>query len=207
MTKDIKFIYFDVGGVAILDFSKTNKWQEMLEDLKVTQSDKKDFDQLFQKIVPDICTGKRNLDEFVSLAKDKLGLSFPDKYSMLDDFVNRFEANVMLHPIINKMSNRFKLGLLTNMYPGMFDRIVDRGILPPIDWDIIIDSSIVGFRKPQDEIYELAERKASVEPSAILFVENSVEHIKAAKARGWQTLLYDPFDLDGSNRALEMRLK
>jgi hypothetical protein len=33
MKKDISFIYFDVGGVLIQDFSGNNKWNELLSEL------------------------------------------------------------------------------------------------------------------------------------------------------------------------------
>jgi len=38
MNKNIKFIYFDVGGVAILDFSKTNKWKEITKALEINKT-------------------------------------------------------------------------------------------------------------------------------------------------------------------------
>ncbi len=206
MNSDIKFVYFDVGGVAILDFSKTNKWQEMTQALGVNESNRKRFDEIFNEFEPEICVSKKSLDGFAEVVKSKLGMSLPAGYSMLDDFVNRFEVNSSLHPILNKLSKQYSLGLLTNMYPEMLDRIKERGILPAIKWDVVIDSSIVGFRKPQDEIYKLAEEKSGFGAGKILFVENSAMHIEAAKKRGWQTLLYDPSDISGSNKRLERML-
>lgn len=206
MSKDIKFIYFDVGGVAILDFSKTNKWQEMTQALGVNESNREKFDEIFNEFEPKICVGKKSFDEFVEAIKSELGLSLPADYSMLDDVVNRFEANINLHPILNKLSEEYQLGLLTNMYLDMLDRIKERSILPAIKWNVVIDSSIVGCMKPQDEIYKLAEDKSGFEAGKILFVENSTTHIDAAKKRGWQTLLYDPSDVSGSNKELEKKL-
>jgi ribonucleotide monophosphatase NagD (HAD superfamily) len=37
---NIKTIFFDVGGVLIRDFSATDKWDEMLDDLGLTESQK-----------------------------------------------------------------------------------------------------------------------------------------------------------------------
>jgi FMN phosphatase YigB (HAD superfamily) len=203
MNHDIKFIYFDVGGVAILDFSKTNKWHEMTQTLGVDESNRKRFDDIFNEFEPEICVGKKSLDEFVKVVKTELGMILPADYSMLKDFVDRFEANVSLHPILNKLSECYQLGLLTNMYPDMLDRIKERSILPQIEWNAVIDSSIEGVMKPQEEIYKLAEDKSGFKGGKILFVENSAMHVEAAKKRGWQTVLYDPSDISGSN----MRLK
>jgi len=206
MNDSIKFIYFDVGGVAILDFSKTNKWQEMTQALGINEPNRKRFDEIFNEFEPEICVSKKSLDEFLRTVASELELSLPADYSMLDDFVDRFEANQNLHPILNKLSEHYQLGLLTNMYPDMLDRIKKRSILPPIEWGVVIDSSVEGIRKPQDEIYKLAEEKSGFEGGRILFVENSAMHVNAAKKRGWQTLLYDPSDISGSNKELEMKL-
>jgi len=206
MNKDIRFIYFDVGGVVILDFSKTNKWREMTQALGVNESNRDRFDEIFNEFEPEICASRKTLDEFIEVVKSELELSLPEGYLMLEDFVDRFEANLSLHPILNKLSKQYSLGLLTNMYPDMLDKIKEKGILPPVKWDIVIDSSVVGFRKPQDEIYRLAEEKSGFDGGRILFVENSTTHVNAAKKQGWQTLLYDPSDVSGSNKELEMKL-
>ena len=59
MNHDIKFIYFDVGGVAILDFSKTNKWQEMTQALGVNELNRKKFDEIYNEFEPEICVSKK----------------------------------------------------------------------------------------------------------------------------------------------------
>ncbi len=198
----IKFIYFDIGGVAILDFSKTNKWHELASALGVSESDIDKFNNLFAEFEPGICVGKKDLLDFVKEAKKLLGLGISDDHDMLGEFVDRFEVNISIHSIIDKLGINFKLGLLTNMYPNMLDRIKERHLLPKAKWDVVIDSSVIGLRKPQDEIYQFAEEKAGVNPKNILFIENSISHIEVAKRRGWQTLLYDTSNIQESNEAL-----
>lgn len=203
--KSIEFIYFDVGGVVILDYSKTDKWDQMLTNLTIEGKDREKFEQLFDQYVPKICEG-RDLENFVEEARKKLNVIFPDKYSMLEDFVNRFEPNLSIHPILEKLKEKYRVGLLTNMYPGMLDLIKHKNLLPDIQWDVVIDSSIEGCSKPNDAIYEIAEKRAGVNLSTILLVENTDEHINAAHRRGWKTLLYDPSDTDKSNKLLENEL-
>lgn len=198
----IKFIYFDVGGVVIKDFSKTNKWDQMLSDLNISGAKKEEFEKLFTPFESEACIG-RNIQEFVEIASKELGITFPKDYAFLNDFVNRFETNESLWPIIKKIQEKSKIGLLTNMYPEMLGLIYERDLMPAIDFDVIIDSSIIKFRKPQDEIFKIAEDLAKCNPSEILFIENSQMHIDAAKLRGWQTLLYDPADVNTSNKKLQ----
>jgi len=201
MSKEIKFIFFDVGGVIIFDFSKTNKWQEMMSDIGINKTNKKPFEDLFKKYEPEICRG-RKIDTFVEVVKSELGLEFKEGYSMLDDFADRFEVNTSIHPILNELSKKYKIGLLTNMYPGMLEAIKKKGILPQVKWDVILDSSIVGFKKPQEEIYGIAENKSNTDPEKILLVENERVNINVAKKRGWQILLYNPSNPLTSNNKL-----
>ena len=39
----IKFIYFDVGGVLVRDFSKSNKWQELVNEIGISKKKKRFF--------------------------------------------------------------------------------------------------------------------------------------------------------------------
>lgn len=137
MKEKIEFIYFDVGGVVILDFSKTNKKNEMLDALGiVSKSDRKIFNEMFVKFEPLVCVNKKTLEEFTMVMASELKLQLPKGYQMLEEFVNRFELNTSMHPILEKLSSRYKLGLLTNMYPDMLNRIKNRGLLPSkIQWE------------------------------------------------------------------------
>jgi len=116
--------------------------------------------------------------------------------------VNRFEPNSKLWEIAKDLKRNYKLGLLTNMYPNMLNLIIKKKLIPDLKWDAIVDSSIVGFVKPQKEIYELATKEAESEPNRILFIENSEMHMKGAQAIGWNTFLYDPVDTVLSNKNL-----
>lgn len=158
----IKFVYFDVGGVVIKDFSKTNKWGELKKEKKINDPN---FDTWFDELENELCLGKATFDGTIL---------------NLNDFVSRFEVNKSIWPAIDMTKIKYKVGLLTNMYPGMLDAIKAKGILPDINWDVIIDSSVVGMKKPDRNIFELAQKEAGVEASEILFVENSQKNIDSS---------------------------
>lgn len=202
---EIKFIYFDVGGVLMLDYSKTNKWNEMISDLGIEANRREAFGKMFKDYTYDICTSRKSLDDFLVEAKKQLGIKIPKGYKMLEDFVNRFEPNPSLAEIVTKLKG-YRLGLLTDQYKGMLDMVMERGLIPRVNWEVIIDSSMVGLKKPQVEIYQLAEELAEVKQENILFVENRTPQIKGAEKRRWQTLLYDPADVKASNKALKDKL-
>ena len=201
----IKFVYFDVGGVVIQDFSRTNKWEELKSGLGIKPDQTKDFNEIFDKYELGICVG-RDVETLVPLLRESLGLKIPKDYSFLHDFVHRFEKNESIWPIIKNLKGNKKIGLLTNMYPHMLDAIYQAGLMPETNWDAIIDSSIEKVRKPQIEILQLAQNRAGVQGAEILFVENGAKHVAAAKKFGWQTFLYDPTNTTQSNQNLERLL-
>ena len=201
----IKFIYFDVGGVVIKDFSGTNKWSELKKDIGVSLSQNEDFDAFFDKYESELCMG-RNLKTLLPLIKKEFSIFFPKNYIFLNEFVNRFDKNDTLWPLLEKLRNKYRIGLLTNMYPNMLNEIYKRKIMPSINWDTIIDSSIEGFSKPSPQIYKIAQQKANVKSNQIIFIDNSQKNIKAAQEVGWNTFLYDSSNLSKSNKKLSTLL-
>ena len=186
----ISFVYFDVGGVVLLDYSGTNKWEEMKQGLGVTPSTDAQFEAIWDSQHDRIC-----IDYDVELYVPQfraLGLLAPSNYSMLQDFVDRYDPNPSIWPVIKQIQQKYKTGLLTNMYPRLLDTIYARQDLC-IDWpwDQVVDSSVVKAQKPDVKIFQIAAQKASVPPAEILFVENQQKHINAAKEYGMQTFLYD----------------
>ncbi|AKM81609.1 MAG: Protein F37H8.3, isoform a [Candidatus Pacebacteria bacterium GW2011_GWF2_38_9] len=186
-----KFIFFDVGGVLILDFSNTDKWSQMKSDLGVTKKTDEAFESVWQKY-----QYRRgidyDIDNMIPELHEKTGLVFPKKYSMLDDFISRFEVNSYIWPVVRKAQKLGKkVGMLTNMYPRMLSSIQKAGLMQDIKWDLIIDSSVVGFEKPNPKIFELAEQKTGLKPEEIMFIDNMSSNTEVAIKRGWQTFTYD----------------
>lgn len=197
----IKFIYFDVGGVVIQDFSGNDKWLEFKQTLGVPVDLDKDFDNYFDQKEVEICKGK-DIESIHDEINKLFKLNLPSDFSILDEFVRRFERNESIWSVINDAKSKYQVGLLTNMYPGMLDAIKGKSLLPEIEWDVMIDSSNVGYAKPEREIYEIAQREAGVLADEILFVENSKRNIDAADKMGWQTFHYNSSTPENSSKLL-----
>ncbi len=202
MKNNIKFIYFDVGGVVIKDFSGTNKWEELKVELGIPKNKDQEFEDIYDFYQDEINT-TREIDSLIPIYKEKFGISLPDGYSFLvDGFVKRFEKNIDIWPVVELAKRKYKIGLLTNMYPKMLVEIREAGLLPNIEFDQIIDSSIEKVQKPYKEIYELAEKRCGFKGDEILFIDNSQKHLDSAKQLGWQTFFYDPSDTKKSSKVL-----
>ena len=62
---------------------------------------------------------------------------------------------------------------------------------PATLFDVVIDSSEVGARKPEPLIYEITREKLGVAHDEIFFLDDIGQNLKAARALGWNTVLYD----------------
>lgn len=189
----ISFIYFDVGGVIIDDFSGNNNWQQLRDELGIDASRNEQFKQLWKTYGTELNT-TRDVETMLPILKNDFGIQIPSDYSLMEGFVKRFRANPTIWHLITKAQETVPTGLLTNMYPGMLTAIKQKGILPDARWNVIVDSSIELLEKPDHRFYELAEQRAGVNRSEILFIDNSNRHIQSAKDFGWQTFLYESAD-------------
>lgn len=197
----ISFVYFDIGGVMLKDFSNTDKWTRVRRDLGITKDMDDDYSQLWNKHTNRLAIDY-DIDEFARELRNQLNLSLDDNYSMLDDLISRFDQNLPLWEMAKTLKQSLGVGLLTNMYPRMLPKLIEAELVPRLDWDSIVDSSVVGMEKPNSDIYEYAQDKAGAPVSEILFIDNREENIEAAKNLGWQGFLYDPADYDKSTQEL-----
>ncbi|WP_405591020.1 HAD family hydrolase [Streptomyces sp. NBC_01190] len=63
-----------------------------------------------------------------------------------------------------------------------------RMIEPAGPLDFVVDSSVVGLRKPQPEIYRLAEAVARAEPADCVLVDDLAANCAAARTAGWRAV-------------------
>jgi epoxide hydrolase-like predicted phosphatase len=61
---------------------------------------------------------------------------------------------------------------------------------PSTLFDVVVDSSEVGSRKPEPRIYEITRDRLGVAHDEIFFLDDIGQNLKAARALGWNTVLY-----------------
>jgi HAD superfamily hydrolase (TIGR01509 family) len=74
----------------------------------------------------------------------------------------------------------------------------DRGLLPNVTYDAIIDSSVVNAIKPEAKIYEIAAQKAGCPPAEILLIDDARTNLMAAEKQGWHVLWFDDYSPEES---------
>ena len=92
---------------------------------------------------------------------------------------------------IRRCSMRLKTGLLTNNFVTIEGRpVTDSRELGTVleHFDVIIESSQVGVRKPDPRFYELACARLEIRPSEAVFLDDLGVNLKPARAMGMKTI-------------------
>jgi putative hydrolase of the HAD superfamily len=92
---------------------------------------------------------------------------------------------------VRRCHAHFKTGLLTNNFITPETTARHHEVLDL--FDVVIQSAVVGVRKPDPDFYFLACRALEIEPSAAVFLDDLGVNLKPARALGMRTIkVVDP---------------
>lgn len=179
----VKFIYFDIGNV-LFSFSGgleslTRLFDKSIEEVKNYWLTKDD----------DICRGVLNPQDFWDEAKQYFNYK-GDDIKFVDFWVEHFYKIQKGHDLAFKLSKSYKIGLITNIYPEVFEKVVHSDLIPQIDWDCIIKSCDYGFVKPERELFNIALKKTGLKADEILLIDDIQENCDKAIENGWRSVLF-----------------
>ncbi|HWJ64513.1 MAG TPA: HAD-IA family hydrolase [Acidimicrobiales bacterium] len=87
---------------------------------------------------------------------------------------------------VEVIAPRMKTGLLTNNVVGMDPSGAIADVVS--HFDVVIESSVVGVRKPDPAFYELACERLAIDPTEAVFLDDLGVNLKPARALGMQTI-------------------
>ncbi len=88
--------------------------------------------------------------------------------------------------VVRRCAAQLKTALLTNNVVGtMADPRIDELLAL---FDAVVESSVVGVRKPEPRFYELACEQLQIEPTEAVFLDDLGINLKPARAMGMQTI-------------------
>lgn len=195
----VKFVYFDINGVLVRFFQRA--FAKIAED---TGARPDVIESTFWHYNDALCKGKLNIDDFNKIIAKKLHLNNFDwaKYylSSVDPITEMFDC-------LDWVSQHYKIGLMSNIIDGFIAQMIKRKLLPDLPYDAIIDSSVEGYIKPEENIYKIAVSKAGVLPKEILLIDDDRPNLMAAEHLGWRVLWFDDYQpsksVDKIKKALE----
>ncbi len=186
-------VVFDFGGVLISPI--TDRISEVAARHGVT------MDELLHVLMgpPNVSTkdhpwhraerGEIAVEGFQHLAQPwatEVGIVLTgDEFDIILDGVFKVHDDVVRR-IVELRSEGITTALLTNSFKEFrahIEKHVDFGI-----FDLVIDSSEVGHRKPEPEIYELTTKRLRIAPERILYLDDFVANVNGARAAGWDAI-------------------
>ena len=187
----IKWLLVDIGNVLLLKDSGNN-FNELLSkelnvDIELAQKiNKVHYSSMDIKYIPE--------EEFIADLEIKLNYRAPK--DIFTYFAKAYEKQVRPNiELFNSLEEMRKLGIKTailsntiSIYRQTQEQI---GISKQNGFDPIVLSWQEGIAKPNRDIFELALKKLKVKPEEVIFIDDSVEHIKGAEQVGIRGILFD----------------
>ncbi len=179
----VSFIYFDVNGCLV------HFYQRAFAALAQATGAPSDIvESAFWHYNDDVCRGVMSLSDFNTRLAEHLNV---DEVRWQDYYLETVEPISQMQELVTWAQERYKVGLLTNIMPGLLSAMRRDARVPNLPYDAVIDSSEVAAIKPETKMYEIAQERAGVPPEEILLIDDSRANLMAAEKLGWHVLWFD----------------
>ena len=183
----IQFVYFDLGNLLV-SFDPEIACRNVAD--RVSVSIEKAREAIYESGLQDRYEqGELTSEIFATMARERLDvqaeqLPTDDLLVAISDMFTPIDSMVEVVEMARRQAGR--VGVLSNTCQAHWEW-VRRQPWPvsQIDYDVKILSCEVMSMKPDAKIFEAAEQAARVSPELILFVDDKLENVKAARKRGW----------------------
>jgi FMN phosphatase YigB (HAD superfamily)/DNA-binding XRE family transcriptional regulator len=181
----VRFVYFDMNG-CLVQSAVTKAAQRLAQESGVTADV---IESLFWQYNNDVGRGAMSIDELNTVLAERLNVMVDwNKY-----YLEAVEPTPGIAELVEWVAQNYHVGILTNTLPGLVRPMLERGILPRVHYDAIIDSSEVHALKPEPDMFEIAAERAGLPPHEILLVDDDNLNLAAAGRLGWQTISFHAY--------------
>ena len=192
----IEAVLFDFGGVILSSpFEAFAAYEKeiglpanTIRKINATDPDSNAWAQFERREV--------STEEFVLLFEEEaLALGYElDAQRILEGLHGSLRPSMV--EALSKCSSKFKTAMLTNNITPMGEQDLDEDVQKVVEiFDLLIESSIEGCRKPEEKFYEVACERLDVKPENCVFLDDLGINLKPARAMGMATIkVIDPED-------------
>ncbi|MFC1624429.1 HAD family hydrolase [Candidatus Omnitrophota bacterium] len=183
-------IICDLGNVLI-DFDHNIAAKKIMACTPKKEKDIYDlfFDSPITKLYEE---GKISPDEFFRKVKDslKLDMDYNNFLPIWNEIFFETPINIKMHNFLKRVKARYKLIMLSNLNKTHFEFLNKKmGIFG--EFDRLILSYEVGFRKPAPQIYKAAMDSVKTVPSRAFYIDDRRDLIEAASKLGIKGIAFD----------------
>jgi epoxide hydrolase-like predicted phosphatase len=183
----IKAVIFDFGRVISAQ-KPPSLFRTYEEDLGLTPETINTI--MFEsKAWEDALVGRKTVEEFWQAIGPELGLTAIEE---IEAFRHRYDAaeainGGVLH-LIRRLRRRYKLAVLSNSPPGLTRWLASWKILDL--FRVVFCSGDEGIVKPDPRAFVRTVERLGVKPEEALFIDDTPEHVDAARALGLRGILF-----------------
>ncbi len=177
----IRFVYFDMNGCLVR--AANSAFARLAEESGAAPDT---VETVFWQFNDAVCRGDKTIDELNTALAQRLGIMV-DWYQY---YLDAQEVMPGMQALVSWVAANYKIGILTNTMPNLVPMMLARELIPPVNFDVIIDSSEVHAIKPEDTIYQIAEQKTGLTPNEILLIDDDRPNLVAASRFGWHTMKF-----------------
>ncbi len=177
----IRFVYFDMNGCLVR--AASSAFTRLAEESGAAPDT---VETVYWQYNDAVCRGDKTIDELNTALAERLGIMV-DWYQY---YLDAQEAMPGMNELVSWVAENYRVGLLTNTMPGLVQTMQARGLLPAVNFEIIIDSSEVRAIKPEEKIYQIAAERTKLSPQEILLIDDDRPNLVAAGRLGWHTMKF-----------------
>ena len=176
-------VFCDLGNVLV-NFDHRIAVKKILA---LTSKKEEDIYQLFfdSGITKDYEEGKISSLDFFKRVKDflELDIDYGAFLPIWNDIFFETPLNKKIQDFLKKIKNRYKIVMISNINETHYEFLKEK---MPIfrEFDKLILSYEIGFRKPSPEIYDAALRAAGAKNSDAFYIDDRADLIEAASKLG-----------------------
>jgi putative hydrolase of the HAD superfamily len=183
----IKAIIFDFGRV--ISAQKPPSLFRSYEDELGLEPGTINFIMFDSEAWQEALVGRKTVEEFWYEIGPELGLNRGDE---VDAFRHRYHADEAINEgvldLIHRLHGNYKLAVLSNSPPGLAQWLADWKLLN--FFEVVFCSGDEGIAKPDPKAFELTLERLGVKPNETVFVDDTREHVEAARKLGLQGILF-----------------
>lgn len=185
MINDIKFIYFDIGGVLL-------EWKGILKKIaKLVKKDETLVEAIYYKYDAPSLKGQMHPHDFWKNFRHDLNLEGRIEDDFYSFTMRNFTPIRQTHDLVKKIHRKIPVGILSNIYQGVYDLSLKHGHIPDIKYHTVVQSCNIRMVKPDLEIYLHAQKLSGALHKQILFIDDVEENLYHPRRLGWSTFLFD----------------
>ncbi|MBU2577891.1 HAD family phosphatase [Patescibacteria group bacterium] len=179
----ITHIIFDVGGVIVDTGNFPINTASFVA--RTIQSPILKIRAKYRALLPKLESNKATLSKL----DEKGAAKILDAYRLSVEKL--FKVNKEVLDIALKLKKKYKVGILSNIDRYLADIPMHQKIYSLFDKNLVVLSYKYGVRKPERKVYEIFLKKARVAPENCLFIDDSLDNVRAAKKLGIKAILYE----------------